>query len=237
MDPFQVLGISSDAGEDEIKKAYRSLAKRYHPDNKETGNEAKFKEIQQAYEYALDIRKNGGRNYYQQQRQNSSYNNYNNYSSQTTYDDFFRAYGFNFEDLFRGTDSFYQNNGGNEQNLYNSAAAYINNGQYEQALNILNSIQEHGPTWFYYSAIAEAGLGNNVTARQYAKAALDMDPNNYNYRNLYDQLNRGRTNYRANTNNYSRVYAPSGTAFCTRILIFNLILNCLCGSPFGFCCF
>ena len=49
-DLYEILGITRDATEDEIKKAFRQQARKYHPDNKETGNEEVFKEINQAYE-------------------------------------------------------------------------------------------------------------------------------------------------------------------------------------------
>lgn len=50
-DPYAVLGVDRNASKDEIKTAYRKLAKSYHPDvNKEPGSEEKFKEITQAYE-------------------------------------------------------------------------------------------------------------------------------------------------------------------------------------------
>ena len=58
-DPYQILGVPRDAGDDEIKKAYRSLSRKYHPDaninnpNKEHA-EAKFKEIQQAYQVLME---------------------------------------------------------------------------------------------------------------------------------------------------------------------------------------
>lgn len=54
-DPYSVLGISRGATDDEIKKAYRALSRKYHPDaninnpNKDQA-EAKFKEVQQAYQ-------------------------------------------------------------------------------------------------------------------------------------------------------------------------------------------
>ena len=57
-DYYEVLGISKGASEDEIKKAYRSLAKKYHPDiNKAPDAEAKFKEINEAYEVLSDPQK------------------------------------------------------------------------------------------------------------------------------------------------------------------------------------
>ena len=56
-DYYEVLGINKNATKDEIKSAYRKLAKMYHPDNKETGDEAKFKEVQEAYDILYDDQK------------------------------------------------------------------------------------------------------------------------------------------------------------------------------------
>lgn len=56
-DYYEVLGIQKSASKDDIKKAYRKLAKMYHPDNKETGNEEKFKEVQEAYDILYDDQK------------------------------------------------------------------------------------------------------------------------------------------------------------------------------------
>lgn len=56
-DFYEVLGVNKNASKDDIKRAYRKLAKTYHPDNKETGDEVKFKEVQEAYDILYDDQK------------------------------------------------------------------------------------------------------------------------------------------------------------------------------------
>lgn len=56
-DYYELLGVSKTATDEEIKRAFRKLAKMYHPDNKETGDEAKFKEIGEAYAILSDPQK------------------------------------------------------------------------------------------------------------------------------------------------------------------------------------
>ena len=60
-DPYKILGVSPNASDDEIKKAYRELSRKYHPDAN-SGNpladlaEEKFKEVQTAYSRIMDMR-------------------------------------------------------------------------------------------------------------------------------------------------------------------------------------
>ena len=57
-DFYSVLGLNRDASEDDIKKAYRKLAMKHHPDrNQEHGSEDKFKEAKEAYEILSDSKK------------------------------------------------------------------------------------------------------------------------------------------------------------------------------------
>lgn len=56
-DLYKTLGINKNASKDEIKSAYRKLAKKYHPDNKDSGSEEKFKSVQEAYDILYDEQK------------------------------------------------------------------------------------------------------------------------------------------------------------------------------------
>lgn len=79
--PYSVLGVNPNASEDEIKKAYRRLAKQYHPDRPD-GNEEQFKRVNEAY----DTIKNGGP---QQQQQRNPFNNAGPFDN---FDDLFRQH-------------------------------------------------------------------------------------------------------------------------------------------------
>ena len=88
-DYYEILGISKNASNDEIKKAYRALARKFHPDvNKESGSEAKFKEINEAYSALSDNQKR------------AQYDQFGHAGPQFGGGGF--EGGFDFSDLFRG---------------------------------------------------------------------------------------------------------------------------------------
>ena len=85
--------------------------------------------------------------------------------------------------------------------------------------------------------MAHQGLGNNIRAQEEARTAVSMQPNNYAYQNLLDQLQRPGRDYAG----YQQPYAqPSGTPgrFCLSFWMYLLLCNimswCCCGGRGGF---
>ena len=88
--------------------------------------------------------------------------------------------------------------------------------------------------WYYYSAIANNGVGNNVIALEHAKQAAAMEPNNMQYRQLVQQLEGGGMWYRDMQGPFYE-YSSGGSDFCVKLCIANMICNCCCGGNV-FCC-
>lgn len=238
--PYQILGVSSDASDEDIKKAYRKLSRRYHPDanvnnpNKDQA-EAKFKEVQQAYDQIMKQRTGGYDNPYG----GSSYggNPYGNQSGGgNPYGDFGDFGGFgDFWGSFGGFDNRQHRSYGNEESPHLQAAAnYIRNRHYREALNVLNNITERTARWYYYSAQANYGIGNNVQALEHAKTALQMEPDNIEYDNLVRMIESGESWYQTRRNPYGGA-VMNGNDCCMKLCIANMICNLCCGGRV-FCC-
>lgn len=238
-DPYQVLGVSRDASEEEIKKAYRKQSRIYHPDaNVNNPNKAqaeeRFKEIQQAYQQIMKEREQG-----------SFAGDYGNqaggYGGQNAgydpFEDFFGGFGFGGFGGQGGYDGRQQSAGAQDDysNHMRAAMNYINSGHYREALNVLDGIGERDARWYYYSSVANQGLGNNAAALEQAKKASAMEPQNVEYANWIRRMESGGSWYAGRQTQYGGRPVSYGGGFCWKLCLANLICNICCGGG-GLCC-
>ncbi|MGI6238644.1 MAG: DnaJ domain-containing protein [Christensenellales bacterium] len=231
-DPFKVLGVSQNASEDEIKAAYRTLAKKYHPDVNQgsASSEAKMKEINEAYAEAMKIKRSGGtytgaqsggasQGYGQQQR--GGYGGFEDFGFGG-----FGGFGFG------GYDT------GQRQTSPELRAArnYINTGHYQEAINLLQRMTDRSAEWFYLSARASIGLGNRSAAVSYARQAAQMEPDNFEYASLISRLEDNTEGYRRRSGNYGGIPLNYCSNPCVWICFCNLLCNCCrgCGGLGGY---
>ncbi len=229
-DPYSLLGVDRNASDDEVKKAYRRLSRKYHPDaninnpDKEEA-EAKFKEVQQAYQQIMDERERG---YSSGGFEGNSQSGYGPFGG-------FGGYGpFGGGDLFRGYGG-RQNRQETEEDVHLRAAAnYIRSGHYKEALNVLEGIKDRSALWYFYSASANSGIGNNVTALEQAKEAVRLDPGNTQYQMLLERLQNGGTWYERRQMSFGYP-GTFDTSCCVRLCVANILCNLCCGGS-GLCC-
>ncbi len=226
-DPYSVLGVPRNAGDDEIKKAYRSLSRRYHPDaninnpNKDAA-EAKFKEVQQAYNQIMHEREYGASGGSSEGYTSDRHGGFGSFGG------FGPFGGFNAE--YRRADS--GSSDGSEDDIHLRAAAnYISSGYYREALNLLNTITARSAQWYYFSALAHSGLGNIATALDYAKEALRLEPDNFQYQILLNRLQGGSTWYRQQQGPYQTTFS-TGNNWCLKLCIANLVCNLCCNGMY-----
>lgn len=222
-DPYKVLGVSPNASDDEIQKAYRRLVKKYHPDVNpgDENAEKKMREINAAYDQIRNIRE--GKASYGGQNGNPYGNPYGNAGNGGG------GYygGFSWEDIFgSGFGGFSQQQEATTE--LTAARNYINAGHYREALNVLNSVDssKRNARWYYFHALANYGIGNRIEAMSDAEQAVRMEPDNFEYKQLLSRMKNGGATYQQ--------YGGGSPIVCgtSNICLDLCIANMLCGM----CC-
>lgn len=198
--PYDVLGVSPNASDDEVKSAYRELTRKYHPDanvNNPLADlaEEKFKEVQEAYDTIMRQRQGGG-----------------------------GSAGYGSGDY----------TGGYQQNSETQAVySFINARRYRDALNLLNRMPNRNAEWYYLSAAANLGVGNNILARDHAATAVNMDPNNPQYRQLLNQVEWAAQRYQRQSpygGGYGTGNSCSTGNFCCDLWMLDTLCECFGGD-------
>ena len=162
-DPYKVLNIAPTASDDEVKRAYRELARKYHPDNYHDNPLAdlaqeKMKEINEAYEQIQRQRRSGGASASGAWREGGGYGYTGSYSGGGTY-----------------------GAGGSVPELQQVRLA-INRGDISQAERLLNACPDRGAEWNFLMGVVCSRRGWMDEAKRYLETACRMDPYNEEYR-------------------------------------------------------
>ena len=223
--PYEVLGVSQNATPDEIKKAYRKKVKQYHPDlnpGDATATE-KMNEVNEAYDMLTNPEK------YRRAQGQSTYGGgtYQTGGGYGQYGGYGNFGGFDFEDLFRGfyTMQHIQPLSTDSPTIAGAVRA-VNSGQYAAAVQILNSVDAalKDARWYYVSAMAHRGMGHTMEAMGHMGKAVEMEPNNPEYRRVWNEMQYAGQTYRQN-GGFS-VGMTDWSKCCTGLCLANLFCPC-----------
>ena len=208
-DPYQVLGVPSTATDEEVKKAYRDLARKYHPDNYHDNPLAdlaqeRMKEINEAYEAVQSQRKAARAGGY-----SGGYGGYGGYQA--------------------GYQSGYQSGGSRYQRIRMA----ISQGNLNLAEELLNAMTDHDAEWSFLKGAICYRRGWLDEARRYYQNAVNMDPDNQEYQRALDIAEGRSTAYRPE--GYDNVTTGTcGNGDCLRLCGATLCCNAF-GVPICFC--
>ena len=203
-DPYSVLGVSPNASDEEIKKAYRELARKYHPDNYQNNPladlaEEKMKEVNEAYD-AINKMRSGG--------SHSGGGSYGGSAYQQS-----GGYGYGYQ----------QRQSSSAGTLYSRVRQAINAGDVDTAERLLREAPAQDAEWHFLSGCIAYRRGWLDEARQQYQIACNADPGNMEYRQALNMMQQGGQAYRPYGNTATGMEACD---CCTTLMC----AQCLCGG-------
>lgn len=248
--PYKVLGVKEGASYDEIKRAYRELAKRYHPDRYRDNPlsdlaDEKMREINEAYDFLM---KNAGGAAYQFQDDAESYDNSNAQQSGSSY----RS---QYQNQQGGGNTQYQNQNqqqsqqqsqqqgtqqqygyADESELERQARMHVNSGNLNEAQRILDKMRNRNANWYYLQGLVFLRRGWYDRGYSNIQKASSMDPNNFEYRNALNNMNNQTGGYRQN-NYYRNTYRnnPDMCQICGTLWCADSCCECMGGDLISCC--
>jgi molecular chaperone DnaJ len=211
-DPYRVLGLTPDATDEEVKQAYRRLAKKYHPD------------MNPGDPHAAEM----------MNQINAAYDEIKNPQRATTTR---QAYTDPFAGWYRQGAQAESRAGAGEPEAFQAARNWMKAQEYEEALRILETVPASQRTaeWYYLAAVANTNLGNRVLGYEQINRACAMEPDNELYnRTKYTMESSGR-DYQSAQDLFHFGNADMSRICFGACLAFNAA-SCLCGRGGGFFC-
>ncbi len=206
-DPYKVLGVSRNASEEEIKKAYRDLARKYHPDNYQNNPLAdlaqeKMKEINEAYDAITKGRAGGagGSEYYDSGSAGGGFNSGGGYGGNS---DFIRA------------------------------RQAIASGNLGLAESILNQHQDGSAEWHFLMGSLNYRRGRFEQAEYGYRRAVELDPGNMEYRQALQYMQSGGSFYRPVTRTGMDSIDP--LRCCGNLMLADCCCECMGGDLISCC--
>ncbi len=199
MNPYEVLGISENASEEEIKRAYKEMVKKYHPDKYQDNPladlaEEKLQEVNEAYDMLI-------------KKGNSS-----------SYD-----YGFGGGSGFGGGAS----GGGSGRPDYMQVRRLIDANNLREAERILNGTRDRSAEWFFLAGMVSYKKGWYDDARNKLQTASEMEPGNMEYSQAYGRIINmgGQFQNQARGRGYNQ---QGGDDLCCQALQCYICADCCC---------
>lgn len=213
-DPYKILGISRDATDEQVKEAYREMAKKYHPDNYQGSPIAdlateKMKEVNQAYDQIMNERKNGKSGGYQGNTSSGGYSG-----------------GYTGNYGYTGSSNF-----ADVRNL-------IMAGRIADAEQILNGVptDSRNAEWYFLKGTVLYKRGWLEEAYNHFARACDMDPSNPEYSAAYNQIKNQRAGaYGGYNPNMPRQTGCTPCDMCAGLMCADCCCECFGGDLIRCC--